>query len=173
MLEDISLMRALPNMSVVVPADAPETAQVIRWAADYKGPVYIRLGRAKVEDIPELDKEFKPGISTTLCEGKDITLIACGIMTIKAIKAAEILKEEGIFARVINMSSIKPIDSKAIEKAAKEKAKAKAKAAKEKAKAEAKASKERTKANAKTVNEKQKVDNDIASIVPAVQVVKK
>ena len=96
MLEDLSLMRALPNMSVVVPADALETAQVIRWAADYKGPVYIRLGRAKVEDIPELDKEFKPGISTTLCEGKDITLIACGIMTIKAIKAAEILKEEGI-----------------------------------------------------------------------------
>lgn len=61
MLEDLSLMRALPNMSVVVPADALETAQVIRWAADYKGPVYIRLGRAKVEDIPELDKEFKPG----------------------------------------------------------------------------------------------------------------
>ena len=120
MLEDLSLMRALPNMSVVVPADALETAQVIRWAADYKGPVYIRLGRAKVEDIPELDKEFKPGISTTLCEGKDITLIACGIMTIKAIKAAEILKEEGIFARVINMSYIKPIDSKAIAKAAKE-----------------------------------------------------
>ena len=120
MLEDLSLMRALPNMSVVVPADALETAQVIRWAADYKGPVYIRLGRAKVEDIPALDKEFKPRISTTLCEGKDITLIACGIMTIKAIKAAEILKEEGIFARVINMSSIKPIDSKAIAKAAKE-----------------------------------------------------
>lgn len=120
MLEDIALMRALPNMTVVVPADAAETAQVIRWAASYRGPVYIRMGRAKVEDVISPDAEFVPGKSTTLADGSDITIMACGIMTQQALQAAKMLAEEGISARVINMSSIKPIDEEAIVKAAKE-----------------------------------------------------
>ena len=120
MLEDIALMRALPNMTVVVPADAAETAQIIRWAASYQGPVYIRMGRAKVEDVISPDAEFVPGKSTTLADGSDVTLMACGIMTQQALQAAKMLAEEGISARVINMSSIKPIDEAAIVKAAKE-----------------------------------------------------
>ena len=120
MLEDIALMRALPNMTVVVPADAAETAQVIRWAASYQGPVYIRMGRAKVEDVISPDAEFVPGKSTTLADGSDVTIMACGIMTQQALQAAKMLVEEGISARVINMSSIKPIDEAAIVKAAKE-----------------------------------------------------
>lgn len=120
MLEDIALMRALPNMTVVVPADAAETAQVIRWAASYQGPVYIRMGRAKVEDVISPDAEFVPGKSTTLADGSDVTLVACGIMTQQALQAAKMLAEKGISARVINMSSIKPIDEAAIVKAAKE-----------------------------------------------------
>ena len=120
MLEDIALMRALPNMTVVVPADAAETAQVIRWAASYQGPVYIRMGRAKVEDVISPDADFVPGKSTTLADGSDVTIMACGIMTQQALHAAKMLAEEGISARVINMSSIKPIDEAAIVKAAKE-----------------------------------------------------
>ena len=120
MLEDIALMRALPHMTVVVPADAAETAQVIRWAASYQGPVYIRMGRAKVEDVISPDAEFVPGKSTTLADGSDVTIMACGIMTQQALQAAKMLAEEGISARVINMSSIKPIDEAAIVKAAKE-----------------------------------------------------
>lgn len=120
MLEDIALMRALPNMTVVVPADAAETAQVIRWAASYQGPVYIRMGRAKVEDVISPDAEFVPGKSTTLADGSDVTIMACGIMTQQALQAAKMLAEEGISARVINMSSIKPIDEAAIVQAAKE-----------------------------------------------------
>ena len=120
MLEDIALMRALPNRTVVVPADAAETAQVIRWAASYQGPVYIRMGRAKVEDVISPDAEFVPGKSTTLADGSDVTIMACGIMTQQALQAAKMLAEEGISARVINMSSIKPIDEAAIVKAAEE-----------------------------------------------------
>lgn len=120
MLEDIALMRALPNMTVVVPADAAETAQVIRWAASYQEPVYIRMGRAKVEDVISPDAEFVPGKSTTLADGSDVTIMACGIMTQQALQAAKMLAEEGISARVINMSSIKPIDEEAIVKATKE-----------------------------------------------------
>ena len=120
MLEDIALMRALPNMTVVVPADAAETAQVIRWAASYQGPVYIRMGRAKGEDVISPDAEFVPGKSTTLADGSDVTIMACGIMIQQALQAAKMLAKEGISARVINMSSIKPIDEAAIVKAAKE-----------------------------------------------------
>lgn len=120
MLEDITLMRALPNMTVIVPADAAETKAAVKWAASYKGPVYIRMGRAKCEDIMPDDKPFVPGKSTTLRGGNDVTFIACGIMTAKALRAAETLEKQGISARVINMSSIKPIDEEAIVKAAEE-----------------------------------------------------
>lgn len=120
MLEDITLMRALPNMTVIVPADAAETKAAVKWAVSYKGPVYIRMGRAKCEDIMPDNKPFVPGKSTTLRGGNDVTFITCGIMTAKALRAAETLEKQGISARVINMSSIKPIDEEAIVKAAEE-----------------------------------------------------
>lgn len=114
MLEDIALMRVLPNMTVIVPADAAETASAITWAAHYAGPVYIRMGRAKCEDIMEGQKPFKAGKGTILTEGTDITLMGCGIMTAKALAAAKELQEKGISVRVVNMSSIKPIDKELI-----------------------------------------------------------
>ena len=120
MLEDITLMRALPNMTVIVPADAKETKEAVKWAASYYGPVYIRMGRAKCDDIMPEDYIFKPGKSFEVCPGTDLTIIACGIMTAMAQKAHDLLKADGISARVINMSSIKPIDKDAINKAAKE-----------------------------------------------------
>ncbi len=118
MLEDISLMRTLPNMTVVVPADAAETAAAVKWAASYKGPVYIRMGRAKCDDVMDPEAPFVPGKATVLRNGYDVAIIACGIMTGKAVAAAELLRGAGISARVINMSSIKPIDEDAIVKAA-------------------------------------------------------
>lgn len=119
MLEDISLMRTLPNMTVTVPADAAETKSIIRWAADYEGPVYIRMGRAKVEDVMPEGCTFTPGKSTLLRDGADVTLMACGVMVAPALEAAEILDAEGISTRVVNMSSIKPIDATAIQEAVK------------------------------------------------------
>ena len=120
MLEDIALMRVLPNMTVIVPADAAETEAALRWAAAYNGPVYIRMGRAKCDDVTNPGDSFTRGKCTTLCDGNDVTIIACGIMAGKSVAAAKLLQEEGISARVLNMSSIKPIDENAILKAAKE-----------------------------------------------------
>lgn len=118
MLEDIALMRVLPNMTVIVPADAEETKAAVKWAASYQGPVYIRMGRAKCDDVTAENTPFVPGKATVLRKGYDITIIACGIMVSKALQAADILKGAGITARVINMSSIKPIDEDVIIKAA-------------------------------------------------------
>lgn len=118
MLEDIALMRVLPNMTVIVPADAAETKAAVKWAASYHGPVFIRMGRAKCDDITNPEQPFIPGKAATLRKGYDLTIIACGIMTGKAMQAADILTGAGISARVINMSSIKPIDESAIIKAA-------------------------------------------------------
>lgn len=118
MLEDLALMRVLPNMTVIVPADAEETKAAVKWAASYQGPVYIRMGRAKCDDVTTENTPFVPGKATVLRKGYDITIIACGIMVSKALQAADILKGAGITARVINMSSIKPIDEDVIIKAA-------------------------------------------------------
>ena len=119
-LEDISCMRTLPNMTVVVPADERETEAVVEWAASYKGPVYVRLGRAGVDDVTAEGYTFVPGKSTTLVEGSDVTIIACGALVGPAVEAAKTLAESNVSARVINMASIKPIDAEAIVKAATE-----------------------------------------------------
>ena len=119
-LEDITCMRVLPNMTVIVPADEKETEAVIQWAADYNGPVYVRLGRAGVDDVTADDYTFVPGKSNQLKDGSDVTIIACGALVGPAVEASKQLEAEGISARVINMASIKPIDSEAIIKAAKE-----------------------------------------------------
>ncbi len=119
-LEDIACMRAVANMTVVVPADAAETKAVIKWAANYVGPVYVRLGRAGVEDVTPEGYEFKPGKATTLRDGEAATIIACGALVGPAMEAAETLASEDIDVRVINMASIKPLDVDAVAKAAKE-----------------------------------------------------
>ena len=119
-LEDISCMRTLPNMTVVVPADERETEAVVEWAASYKGPVYVRLGRAGVDDVTSEGYTFVPGQSTTLVDGSDVTIIACGALVGPAVEAAKTLAESNVSARVINMASIKPIDVDAIVKAATE-----------------------------------------------------
>lgn len=117
-LEDIACMRVLPNMTVVVPADEKETNAVIEWAAAYEGPVYVRLGRAGVDDVSPEEYTFTPGKSTQLIDGSDVTIIACGALVGPAVEASKALQHNGISARVINMASIKPIDVDAIVKAA-------------------------------------------------------
>ena len=113
-LEDITLMRALPNMTVIVPADAAETASVINTIAEYKGPVYVRLGRSKVPYVVPDDYHFRIGKALTFHIGKDVNIVAAGIMVAAAKKAAEMLKKEGIDAGVINMSTIKPLDGETL-----------------------------------------------------------
>lgn len=119
-VEDISLMRSIPNMTVVVPADGIEAEKMIFAAAEFDGPMYIRLGRSAVPTIFEEDYNFEIGKGVVLRDGNDATIIACGIMVNEALIAADMLKEENINARVINMSTIKPIDTDIIIKAAKE-----------------------------------------------------
>lgn len=118
-IEDVAIMRALPNMAVIVPADAAEAAAAVRFAATYEGPMYIRLGRSGVPDVFDGSYEFKFGKAVTIKEGTDVTLIGMGIMTAAAIEAAEMLAEEGISATVLNMPTVKPIDEDAIVAASK------------------------------------------------------
>ncbi len=117
-LEDIAIMRTLPNMRVVVPADAAETRHTIRAIAKETGPVYVRLSRPKSPVIYENDYDFKIGRAVTLREGTDVTLAACGLMVYEAMEAAKLLAESGINARVLNVHTIKPMDAHALEKAA-------------------------------------------------------
>ncbi len=119
-LEDISLMRSIPNMVVINPADAVEAKKAILKIAEYNGPVYIRLGRAKVPVIYDEDYNFEIGKGVELCGGNDASIIATGIMVEKALKARDMLESQGIKARVINIHTIKPIDEEIIIKAAKE-----------------------------------------------------
>ena len=119
-VEDISLMRSIPNMTVVVPADGIEAEKMIFAAAEFNGPMYVRLGRSAVPTIFGEDYNFEIGKGVVLRDGNDVTIIACGIMVNEALIAADILKEENINARVINMSTIKPIDTELIIKADKE-----------------------------------------------------
>ena len=119
-VEDIAIMRAIPNMTVIVPADGTETEKVIFEIAKYNGPVYVRLGRAAVPTIFDDNYNFEIGKGTVVREGNDATIIACGIMVNEAIMAHEELKAQGINARVINMATIKPIDKDIIIAAAKE-----------------------------------------------------
>jgi len=119
-VEDIALMRVLPNMTVIVPADGLETVQVINAIADeYYGPVYVRLGRSKVPSVMPEKYRFRIGKAYTFYMGKDVTIIAAGIMVSMALEAAQMLRKFGIDAGVINMSTIKPLDTKTLLKAAK------------------------------------------------------
>ena len=120
-LEDLACMRAIPNMVVINPADAVSTKKAIFAVADYDGPVYVRLGRLNVPVLyDEADFSFEIGKGIEVKNGKDVTLVATGIMVAEALKAREILAQEGIDARVIDMHTIKPIDKEILVKAASE-----------------------------------------------------
>ncbi|MBI6873242.1 transketolase family protein [Clostridium aciditolerans] len=120
-IEDISLMRSLPNMTVISPSDAVETEAAIKAIAEYKGPCYVRLGRSGVPVINDNSEyKFEIGKAITLREGKDAVVIATGIMVDAALEAYNTLSEEGIKVKVINIHTIKPIDKEAIIKAARE-----------------------------------------------------
>ncbi|HHE32560.1 MAG TPA: transketolase family protein [Chlorobaculum parvum] len=117
-LEDIGIMRSLPRMTVVVPCDYSETKRATKAILEHKGPVYLRFGRPNVPDFTADEDSFEIGKSIELNPGKDVTVIACGIMVWKALEAARILEKEGVTVRVINMHTIKPIDTLAIVRAA-------------------------------------------------------
>ncbi|MBU0504152.1 MAG: transketolase family protein [Candidatus Omnitrophota bacterium] len=112
-IEDITLMRILPNMNIIVPCDGPQTRDAIFAASKTKGPFYVRLGRVKVPTI-ENKGEFKLGLAQVLKEGKDVAIITCGSMVTDALTAAENLLKKGIKARVINMHTIRPLDTRVI-----------------------------------------------------------
>lgn len=120
-VEDIAIMRALPNMVVISPCDAEESRRAVFAAAEYEGPVYLRFGRLATDAIYEEGKcNFEIGKGITLREGKDVTIIATGLMVKECLKAADTLSEQGIDAGVIDIHTIKPIDKDIIIKAAKE-----------------------------------------------------
>lgn len=120
-IEDLSLMRSIPNMTVINPADAIETEQVIKAISEINGPCYVRLGRMAVANVnDESTYKFELGKGVTLSEGEDATIIATGIMVEAALEAKNMLAEEGINVRVINIHTLKPIDKEIIIKAAKE-----------------------------------------------------
>ncbi|HUI46903.1 MAG TPA: transketolase family protein [Nitrospirota bacterium] len=110
-IEDIAVMRVIPNMTVIVPADGPETMQAIEAAAELKGPCYVRVGRNKVPTLFGADYKFKIGKAHVFNKGRDAAIIAAGIMVAEALKARDLLTAEGIDVGVINMSTIKPIDA--------------------------------------------------------------
>ena len=119
-LEDIALMRSIPNMVVINPADDREAMAAVKAAIDHEGPVYMRFGRLAVEDVNDDNYKFELGKGVEVREGSDVTIIATGLMVEMAIKASELLKAEGVSARVVNIHTIKPIDKDIIVKASNE-----------------------------------------------------
>lgn len=109
-IEDIALMREMPNMTIFVPCDPAETEKAVMAAAEIDGPVYVRVARPVCDDITETDTPFVPGKANVMKAGNDVCIISCGLMIPQALKAAEILESEGISTAVVNMHTIKPID---------------------------------------------------------------
>lgn len=120
--EDLALMRAVPNMKIIVPCDGNEMKLAVKALLDYEGPAYLRLGRSAVETVTdEIDGyRFELDKGITLADGKDVTVIATGLMVQEALKAREIMAAEGVSVRVIDMHTIKPLDTELVVKAAKE-----------------------------------------------------
>jgi transketolase len=118
--EDLSIARALPNMTVLVPADYAETCQAMRAAIETTGPVYLRVGRSAEPVIYRSDCPFRIGQAITLRQGQDVALIACGSMVFEALQAADILAEQGLSARVVDMHTLKPLDTSTVLSAATE-----------------------------------------------------
>lgn len=113
-IEDIALMRSLPNMSIVIPSDDVEARAAVLAAAAYKGPMYLRMARVASPTYHNDSYVFTLGKGEIIREGSDLTIIACGLMVMKAMEAAEQLAKEGISVRVINMHTIKPLDHKLV-----------------------------------------------------------
>ncbi|MBN1538972.1 MAG: transketolase family protein [Candidatus Thermoplasmatota archaeon] len=120
MHEDLALMRVLPHMTVIAPADYWETRKAVLKVAETPGPCYIRLGRTDTPLIYDDTYDFQIGKASRLRDGEDVTIIAVGLMVAKALEAADVLKRKGISARVVNMSTIKPVDKNMIVEAARE-----------------------------------------------------
>lgn len=117
-IEDLALMRAIPGMTVIVPGDAIEAYQAIYALEHHHGPVYVRLGRAKVPVVLDASYKFVIGKANIVKAGQDLSLIACGVMLTRALDAAKLLSQDGFNVEVVNMATIKPIDSEAIIKTA-------------------------------------------------------
>lgn len=113
-IEDVAIMRSLPNMTVLVPADGEETRQVIYAAAQYKGPVYIRMGRLDVPLLFDENYKFEIGKANVVREGSDVVIFANGLMVAAALEAAEELEHDGIQVAVVNVASVKPLDEETI-----------------------------------------------------------
>ncbi len=118
--EDIAIMRALPNMTVLVPGDYQEARLATRAAAELVGPVYLRFGRDTYPVVPEIHDGFEVGRAKLLCEGSDVTIVTTGIMVSEGLQAASMLGARGIAARLLHMHTIKPLDSDAVLRAARE-----------------------------------------------------
>ena len=118
--EDIAIMRALPNMRVLVPSDTRSSQALTGLAAELDGPVYLRLSRDAYPDLYSADEKFEAGKGKVVREGSDVTVVACGILVHKALEAAEKLAEDGVSVRVVDMYSIKPIDRELLIRCAKE-----------------------------------------------------
>ena len=118
--EDFALMRSIPGMTVICPADDVEARAAVKAAYEFEGPVYLRFGRSGVPVFHDEDFKFEIGKGEVLQDGNDVAIIATGIMTYEAVKAGEELRSQGINARVINLSTIKPLDEELILKAAEE-----------------------------------------------------
>ncbi|MBE6680306.1 MAG: transketolase family protein [Ruminococcaceae bacterium] len=118
--EDIALMRTIPGMTIINPADCVEAAAAVKFAAQMNGPVYMRFGRYAVPTFNTADYKFELGKGIELCDGNDVAIVATGLMVSVALEAAKLLKADGINARVINIHTIKPIDEDILVKAAKE-----------------------------------------------------
>lgn len=119
-IEDVSLMRSIPGMTVIVPADGVETEKVVLASLEHQGPIYIRMGRDSLPIINNEQYDYKIGKAVTLRDGHDVTLFACGVMVSRALDAAELLNARGISAKVINIHTIKPLDTQAVVAAARE-----------------------------------------------------
>ncbi|MGC5224984.1 transketolase family protein [Micromonospora sp. DT81.3] len=113
-IEDFAIMRAMPNITVIAPADEYEAAAVIRWAAEHPGPVYARFARDAVTPLFTADVVFEPGKPVVVREGTGVTLISTGVQSSRTVDAANLLAEEGIDARVIHLATLKPLDEKAL-----------------------------------------------------------
>jgi transketolase len=113
-IEDLAIMRAMPGMTVIAPADAAEAEAAIRWAADYDGPVYLRLARDAVADVFDPGHVFTPGAVHVLREGSDAILVSTGVQTSRVMDSAGLLTEQGLEARVVHLPCLKPVDEAAL-----------------------------------------------------------
>ena len=118
--EDLGLMRGLPGLTVLVPADGPETAKCVGAAAAMRGPVYCRFSRTNVPTITSPDDDFRIGKARVLRDGSDVALVGCGLMVARCLEAADVLAQEGVSARVIDLATVKPLDVATLDKAARE-----------------------------------------------------